>query len=93
MRYSNVDIIGVKHLEVRPVVEEIRGSHAEPYPELLPLDITYDTVVEVEWWLFSLNRPGGTEIFSLQLLILCFAEASNNHRNIFALITECLAND
>ena len=69
------------------------GSHVEPYPELSPLDITYDTMMEVDWWLYRGNVPGGADIFSLQHLILRFAEASNNLRNIFALITECLSND
>ena len=68
-------------------------NHAEPYPELSPLDITYDTMMEVDWWLYRGNGPGGAVIFSLQHLILRFAEASNNIRNIFALTMECLAND
>ena len=86
-------MIRVKHLEVRAVVEKSIDSHAEPYPELSPLDITYDTMMEVDWWLYRGNGPGGTGIFSLQHLILRFAEASNNLRNIFALTMECLAND
>ena len=86
-------MIHVKHLEMRPVVEEIMDSHAEPYPELYPLDITYETTMEVDWWLYRGNGPGGTDIVSLQHLILRLAEASNDLRNNFALITECLAND
>ena len=88
-----MDMICVKHLEVRPFVEEIMDSHAEPYPELSSLYITYDTMMEVDWWLYRGNGPGGTDIVSLQHLILRFAEASNDLRNNFALITECLAND
>ena len=86
-------MIRVKHLEVRPVVEESMDSHAEPYPELYPLDITYETMMEVDWWLYRGNGPGGTDIVSLEHLILRFAEPSNNLRKIVALITECLANN
>ena len=45
-------MIRAKHFEVQPVVEESMGSHVEPYPELSPLDITYDTMMEVDWWLY-----------------------------------------
>ena len=68
------------------------GQLRVPHPELFPLDITDDTMTEVERKLSGGLGPGGLDLVSMQHWILQFGEGSAKLHLIFALITEWFVN-
>ena len=61
-------------------------------PELVPLELTEDTITEVLWYLLGGYRPGGTDSVSLQHWLFHSGEARGEVSLIVVEFTEWIAN-
>ena len=61
-------------------------------PEIVPIDITDETVTAVAGRISGGGGPGGTDSVSLQHWQLHFGAASGELRLIFGNLTECMSN-
>ena len=95
--YSNTgepvfDVLRTKHPEARAHL----GRSLDAYPgrptELVPVNLTYEIVIEVAHSLSGGSRVGGGYSIILQNFLLCFEEASGEIRKIFAEFAEWMAN-
>ena len=62
-------------------------------PELVSLDITSDTVLEVSSKIRGAGGPGGVDSLTLQHWLLRFGKESNHLREAIASLTRWLANE
>ena len=88
------------------VLEVLCSNNPEACPELstslynyivlllesFPFNIMEDTMIEVGCQIHGEYGPGGTDTVSIQHWISCYGEASAELLQIFASLTECLAN-
>ena len=71
-----MEVLHTKHPESRPPTVAILYLYLNLPPELVPVDITGDTVTVVVWRLSGGVGPGGLDSVSLQHWILRFRLAS-----------------
>ena len=74
----------------------LEGNHLEEYehlPELVTLDITEDTVLEVTSKIRGAAGPGGVDSLTLQHWLLRFGKESKNLREAVASMTRLLSNE
>ena len=70
-----MDVMCTKHPAARPLSAAIMETYPGSPPELLPVEITDNTVTEVSGGLFGGEGPGGAESVILQLWLLRFGAA------------------
>ena len=61
-----MEVLFTKHLEAQTPNAASMDSYPDRPPELVPVDITNDTVAEVAGQLLEGDGPGGTDSVSLQ---------------------------
>ena len=71
-----MELLHTKHPKVCPLAAASLESYSDRPPELLPVDITNDTVTEVAVQLTGGARPGGADPLSLQYCLLHFGASS-----------------
>ena len=71
-----MEVLLTKHLDALPPTAASLDTYLDRPPELVPVDITDDTVTEVVVQLSGGKFRGGVESVSLQHWILCFGVAS-----------------
>ena len=71
-----MEVLRTKHPEVRPPTAASLDSYPDRPREIVPVDITNDTVTEVRGLLSGGTGPGGTDSVSLQHWLLRFGAAS-----------------
>ena len=87
-----MEVLLAKHPEAQAPTAASLDSYPDRPLELLPVDITDDTVTAVAGQLSVGAGPGGTELVSLQHLLLRFRAASGDLRLIVGNFMECLGN-
>ena len=87
-----MEVLHTKYPEARPQTAASLDSYPDRPPELVPVDITNNTVMSVAGQLSGEAGPGGTDSVSLQHWLLRFGEASRELRLIVADFTEWLTN-
>ena len=87
-----MEVLHTKHLEARPPIAAILDSYQEQPPELVPVDITNDTVTALARQISGVAGPGGMDSVSLQHWLLRFMVTSGELRLIVADFTEWLSN-
>ena len=88
-----IEVLRTKHLEARAPIVASLDSYPNLPLELVPVDITDNTLTEVAWKLLGRGRagPGGTDSVSLDHWLLSFWAASGYLRLIVNNFTEWLS--
>ena len=87
-----MEVMRTKHPEARPPTAASLDSYPDRPPELVPVDITNETVTLVAGRLSVGARPGGTDSVSFQHWLLHFGAASGELQMIVADFTKWLSN-
>ena len=87
-----MEVLHTKHPDARPLTAESLDTYPDRPPELVPIDITGNTVTEVAGQLYRGAGPGGSELVILQHWLLRFGAASRDLWLIVAELTEWLGN-
>ena len=87
-----MEVMRIKHMEVRPPSAASLDTYPDQSPYLFPVDITDNTVMEVVVRLSGGAGLGGAESVSLQHWILRFGAANGELRMTVADFTEWIAN-
>ena len=87
-----MELLRAKHPEARATTVSILDSYPYRPPELVPVDITNNTMTVVVGRISGGAGPGGTDLVSLQHWLLRFGEASVEMSLIVGDLTEWLGN-
>ena len=91
-RERMMEVLHTKNLDVRPPHTASMDTYPDQPPELVPVYITNETVMEVARRLSRGAGPGGMDSVSLQHWILIFGAASKELRLTVADFAEWLVN-
>ena len=87
-----MEVLCTKQPEALPPTLSILESNTDRPPELVPVDITNNTVTAVAGQLSGGAGPGGMDSVSLQHCLLRFRAANGELRLVVANFTEWLSN-
>ena len=87
-----MDVMRTKHLDAHTPTTSSLDTYSERPPEIVPVDTTNNTVMEVAGRLYGVSGPGGMDSVSLQHWILIFGAASKELRLKVADFAEWLVN-
>ena len=87
-----MEVLHTKHPDARPLSTAILDTYPDQPPELIPVDTTKDTLMEVAGKLSRGEGPGGTDLVSLQQWILRFGLVSAELRLTVEEFAEWLGN-
>ena len=87
-----MELLCTKHPEARAPIAASLDSYPDQPPELVPVDITDNTVMAVVGRLSGRAGPGGMDLVSLQHWLLRSGAASGELRLIVGDFMECLGN-